>query len=55
MINVAEQAPSAILYILRKRGVFKTVQSRQKTAELSRTQIEEIEFCFAALQPYLKV
>ena len=54
MINVAEQAPSVILYILHKRGVFKTIQSRQKSVELSRAQIEEIEFCWAALKPYLK-
>jgi 4-hydroxy-tetrahydrodipicolinate synthase len=54
MINVAEQAPAAILYILRKRGVFKTMQSRQRTVELSRHQIDEIEFCYAALASYLK-
>jgi 4-hydroxy-tetrahydrodipicolinate synthase len=55
MINVAEQVPSAVLYILRKRGVFKTMQSRQKSVDLSRPQIDEIEFCYAALRPYLRV
>jgi dihydrodipicolinate synthase/N-acetylneuraminate lyase len=41
-------------YILKKRGVFKTLLSRRTEVNLSREAIQEIDFQFEALQPYLK-
>jgi malate dehydrogenase (oxaloacetate-decarboxylating)(NADP+) len=34
MINVAEQVPGALLYIMKKRGVFANIQSRQRDVRL---------------------
>lgn len=55
MINVDERIPGTRPYMMKKRGVFKTAVSRQHEVKLSPTAIEEIEFNFAALKPYLKV
>ena len=63
MRNVAQQIPGADLYLLKKRGVFKTMAARTggaaawkvKTFELAPDEIAEIDFRFAALKPYLKV
>jgi len=54
MIHVDDSIPGARLYVLKKRGVFKTVQSRERTLEFTPAQIEEIEFNFAALKPFLR-
>jgi dihydrodipicolinate synthase/N-acetylneuraminate lyase len=64
MRNINEQIPGADLYILKKRGIFKTMVTRkgppvpgeaQKVNERSfaAAEIEEIEYRFAALRPYL--
>ena len=61
MRNVAQQIPGADLYLLKKRGVFKTTATRTggaaawtvKTFEPSASEIAEIDFRFAALKPYL--
>jgi|SRR5262245_2081161 len=63
MRNVSQQIPGADLYLLKKRGVFKTMATRTggaaawkvKTFELAPDEIAEIDFRFAALKPYLKV
>lgn len=55
MINVADQIPGALLYIMKKRGVFATIQSRQRPIRLAPDEIEEIDFHYEALKPYLKV
>jgi hypothetical protein len=39
---------------MKKRGVFKTTVSRQREVQLSPAAIEEIDFNFEALKPYLK-
>ncbi len=54
MINVDESAPGSRLYVMKKRGVFKTTESRQRKAEFTPAQIEEIELVFAALKPHLR-
>jgi hypothetical protein len=41
-------------YILKKRGVFKTIRSRRRKYEFSPEQIAEVEFFFGSLKPYLK-
>jgi len=63
MRNVAQQIPGADLYLLKKRGVFKTLATRTggaaawkaKTFELAADEIAEVDYRFAALKPYLKV
>jgi 4-hydroxy-tetrahydrodipicolinate synthase len=42
-------------YILKKRGVFKTMLSRREEFSLSSEAVREIDFHFEALKPYLKV
>jgi dihydrodipicolinate synthase/N-acetylneuraminate lyase len=70
MRNLIQQIPQTDLYILKKRGIFKTMTTRtipkslssesssskavvKQPAELSSDAIAEIEYRFAALQPYL--
>lgn len=54
MRNLTEQVPGTPLYIMRKRGVFKTLSTRAaRPFTFSPQEIEEIEFRFAALRPYL--
>jgi 4-hydroxy-tetrahydrodipicolinate synthase len=54
MTNVDERIPATRPYIMKKRGVFKTTVSRQYDVKLSPAAIQEIEFNFAALKPYLR-
>jgi dihydrodipicolinate synthase/N-acetylneuraminate lyase len=64
MRNLNESIPGTDLYVMKKRGVFKTTARRSgapqpgvppKVTELKLTpvEIEEIEYRFAALKPYL--
>jgi dihydrodipicolinate synthase/N-acetylneuraminate lyase len=57
MRNLAEQIPGADLYIMRKRGIFKTVVVRgeggPRALKFTANEIAEIEYRFAALTPYL--
>jgi 4-hydroxy-tetrahydrodipicolinate synthase len=64
MRNLDEQIPGASLYIMKKRGIFKTTVTRAgapvegsapklNQLVLPPEAIEEIEYRFAALQPYL--
>lgn len=75
MINISEFVPGSLrgghLYVLRKRGVFKNLLSREydrkngkdtipdkpilRELKLSQAQIDEIETRFANLSPYLRV
>ena len=54
MLNTEQQIPGTRRYIMKKRGVFKTMVSRRDKSTLSPEAIREIEFHFQALQPYLK-
>jgi 4-hydroxy-tetrahydrodipicolinate synthase len=62
MRNVSQQIPGADLYLLKKRGIFKTTASRTggaaawkvKNTELSADEIAEVDYRFAALAPYLR-
>jgi hypothetical protein len=64
MRNLNELVPGVDLYILKKRGIFKTtvVRSRQPAPgeappiverRFTSGEVEEIEYRFAALAPYL--
>ncbi len=55
MLNLDQPIPGVRLYILKKRGVFKTTVSRRGTPALTPQAIAEIEANFAALRPYLRV
>ena len=54
MLNLDQQIPGTRLYILKKRGIFKTSVSRQREYKLSSDEIAEIEYRFGALKPYMK-
>ena len=54
MINTNRQIPGTRAYMMKKRGVFKTTVSRRRDFTYTREQIEEIEFNFEALKPYLR-
>jgi dihydrodipicolinate synthase/N-acetylneuraminate lyase len=62
MRNVSQQIPGADLYLLKKRGVFKTTATRAGGAaawkvhriELPPDATAEIDYRFDALEPYLK-
>jgi 4-hydroxy-tetrahydrodipicolinate synthase len=62
MRNVSQQIPGADLYLLKKRGIFKTTVSRTggaaawkvKANELSADEAAEVDYRFAALAPYLR-
>jgi len=61
MRNINESIPGADLYVMQKRGIFKSTTTRTggfaawkpKALTLSPDAIAEIDFRFAALQPYL--
>jgi dihydrodipicolinate synthase/N-acetylneuraminate lyase len=63
MRNLSQQVPGVDLYLLKKRGVFKTTAFRTGGAaawkvnsiELSPDAVAEVEYRFAAVRPYLKV
>ena len=52
--NLDNLIPGVRLYILQKRGVFKTIRSRRGEYSFSSLEITEIEYRFDALKPYLK-
>ncbi len=54
MLNLDDLIPGVRLYVLRKRGLFKTVLSRGGEYSFTQLQIDEIEHRFAALAPHLR-
>jgi len=55
LINLESQIPGTFVYLMKKRRVFKAVASRRTEIRLSPEAVEEIEFNFGLLKPYLKV
>lgn len=55
MINLDGQIPGVRNYMLKRRGIFKTTVSRRGDYTFSPQDIEEIEYNFAGLKPYLRV
>ena len=57
MRNLNQQIPGADLYVMKKRGIFKTTTTRgaggTRTLAFSADQIAEIEYRFDGLKPYL--
>jgi len=57
MRNLAQQIPGADLYVMKKRGIFKTTTTRSargtRTLAFSADQIAEIDYRFDGLKPYL--
>jgi len=57
MRNLNQQIPGADLYVMKKRGIFKTTATRgargARTLQFSPDQIAEIEYRFEGLKPYL--
>lgn len=51
--NLDQLIPGVRLYVMQKRGVFKTTRSRRGDYSFSPQQIAEIEYRFEALNPYL--
>lgn len=55
VVNLDQEIPGTRQYVMQKRRVFKTMQSRRIDVQLSREAIEEIEFNVAAVRPYFTV
>ncbi len=53
-INLDEQVPHSRNYILKKRGIFKTTVSRRGESQFTPEAMREMDFQFAALEPYLR-
>ncbi len=53
MLNLDHDIPGARLYLMKKRGIFKTTVSRQKDTRLTPPEIAEVEYRFEALKPWL--
>ncbi len=53
--NLDQIIPGVRLYVMQKRGVFKTTVSRRGDYSFSPLEIAEIDFRFEALKPYLRV
>ena len=51
--NLDTLIPGVRLYVMQKRGIFKTTKSRRGDYSFSAQQIAEIEYRFEALKPYL--
>ena len=54
MLNLDSIVPGVRLYMLKKRGIFKTTKSRRGDFTFSDDQIAEIKYRWAALGPYLR-
>jgi 4-hydroxy-tetrahydrodipicolinate synthase len=50
VINLDQELPGARQYVMKKRGVFKTMMSRQIDVKFTPEQAAEIDFNVAALQ-----
>ena len=53
LLNLDKDIPGARLYLMKKRGIFKTTVSRVKETRVTPEEIAEIEYRFEALRPWL--
>jgi dihydrodipicolinate synthase/N-acetylneuraminate lyase len=53
MLTVENEVPGSAYYLLKKRGIFKTSVSRQRSNTWSPRQIEHMEHSFKGLRPHL--
>lgn len=54
LTNLRRHIPATPLYIMKKRGVFKTIVSRQQNNQPTPDDIREIEANFELMKPYLR-
>jgi dihydrodipicolinate synthase/N-acetylneuraminate lyase len=54
LTNLRRQIPATPLYIMRKRGVFKTIVSRQQENKVTPDEAREIGANFELMKPYLR-
>jgi 4-hydroxy-tetrahydrodipicolinate synthase len=54
MVNTMRNVPNLTPYVMKKRGVFKTMVTRGRAVELAPDQIQEIEWNLEGIKPYLK-
>ena len=54
MLNLDTLIPGVRLYVLQKRGIFKTLASRRGEYSFTQAQIDEIEHRLATLEPHLR-
>jgi 4-hydroxy-tetrahydrodipicolinate synthase len=54
MINTMRLVPNVTPYMMKKRGVFKTAVTRGRDLELTPDEIQEIEWNFEGMKPYLR-
>jgi 4-hydroxy-tetrahydrodipicolinate synthase len=54
MINLDSVIPGTRQYIMKRRGIFKTTVSRRQNVKLSAKAIEEIEFNYEGVKPFLR-
>jgi dihydrodipicolinate synthase/N-acetylneuraminate lyase len=52
--NAMRNVPNVTPYLMKKRGVFKTMVTRGRDVPLEPDQIQEIDWNFEALKPYLR-
>ena len=55
MLNLDELIPGVRLYVLQKRGIFKTTRSRRGDYQFTPAQVAEIEYRLDALRPWMRV
>ncbi len=55
MLNLDSTIPGVRLYVLQRRGIFKTTRSRRGNYQFLPYQVAEIEYRLAGLSPYLRV
>jgi dihydrodipicolinate synthase/N-acetylneuraminate lyase len=55
MLNLDGTIPGVRLYVLQKRGIFKTTRSRRGEYSFAPHQVAEIEYRLESLKPYLKI
>ncbi|MCP5348561.1 MAG: dihydrodipicolinate synthase family protein [Gammaproteobacteria bacterium] len=55
MLNLDSTIPGIRLYVLQRRGIFKTTKSRRGDYSFAPHQIAEIEYRLEGLEPYLKI
>ena len=54
ILNLDHSIPGVRLYVLKKRGLFKTIKSRRGDHSFSADQTAEIDYRLDALRPYFR-
>ena len=54
MLNTEQQVPGTRRYLMKKRGVFKTMVSRQDKSVLTPEGMREIDFQWEGIKPFLR-